>query len=135
MSSRITAAVANAMLDAGIGVPANSGKLRIYTGTQPAAGGGALSGNTLLLEFAMAVDAFPVSAAAILTASAMGAAVATASGTATWYRMVKADGSTVLIDDSVGAPGSGAACIIDNAVVTSGDVVAVVSLTINQPLL
>jgi hypothetical protein len=47
---RLPTATVNSMMDTGIGTQADSGKLRIYDGTQPAAGGGALSGNNLLAE-------------------------------------------------------------------------------------
>lgn len=130
---RITAIVANTMLNSGLGTPANSGKLRIYTGTQPAAGGGALSGNTLLVEFPLPSTFAPSASAGTLTANAISAAVAAATGTATWFRMTQSDGSTVLLDGSVGT--SGADLNIASTSINSGDTIAITSFTIGEPLL
>lgn len=131
-SPRITAAVANAMLDAGIGSLADVGKLRVYDGTQPATGGGAITTQVKLLEFTLDANAFPAAAAGVLTANGIGAELGLANGTATWFRLVKADGTTVLLDGSAGM----ASCdlILSNDAITTLDVVAVLSMTITQPL-
>lgn len=133
LSPRITATVANAMLNSGLGTPAANGKLRLYTGTQPAAGGGALSGNTLLVEFPLPPTAFPSASAGTLTANAISAAVAAATGTATWFRLTQSDGATVLLDGSVGT--SGCDLNIASTSINSGDTIAVTSFTIGEPLL
>jgi hypothetical protein len=128
---KIPAAVANLMLDAGIGVPADSGKLRIYDGTQPTDGGGALSGQNLLVEFPMGADAFPPASSGLLSANAIGSGTSGHSGTPAWFRLLKSDGTTVLSDGSVGASG----CDLNGSTtIVSGNVYAVSSLTINHPL-
>lgn len=134
MAVKIPASIANGMLDTTYGTPADGGKVRVYSGAQPAAGGGALSGNTLLLEFQLQADAFPAASGAVLTANAVGAAVGLAVGTAAWWRLVKSNGTTVVLDGECGLSGSGKELILDSVDVETGDPVAMVSLTISQPL-
>lgn len=83
-----------ALCEAGAG----PGKLRIYSGTQPATGGGGLSGNTLLVEFTLND---PASSAGVFSTSPAVSANATATGTATWGRLVDSDGNAVA-DGAVG---------------------------------
>lgn len=132
LSPRITAAVANAMLDAGIGTLADSGKIFIYSGTQPSLGGGSLSGNTLLSTLTLGSDSFPAASAGVLTANAITPdSSAAASGTAAWFRMTKSDGTTVLLDGSVGT--SSADLTLSSVSITSGGTVVCTSLTITMP--
>lgn len=83
------------LLEAGSG----PGKLRIYSGTQPATGGGALSGNTLLVEFTLND---PASSAGAFSTSPAVSATAVASGTATWGRLIDSD-ANVVADGAVGS--------------------------------
>lgn len=132
LSPRITAAVANAMLDAGIGIPADGGKIFIYSGTQPATGGGSLSGNTLLGTLTLGADAFPAASANVLTANAITPeSSAPSGGTATWFRMTQSDGTTVLMDGSVGT--SGTDLVITTTTIVLGGVITATSLTITHP--
>ena len=132
-SPRITAATANTMLDSGIGTQADSGKLYIYSGTQPATGGGGLSGNTLLSTLTMGSDSFPSSSGGVLTANAITQdSSAAATGTAAWFRLTKSDTTTVLLDGSVGT--SGADLNLNSVSITSGGTVSCTSFTITQPL-
>src|SRR5437762_10109846 len=106
-SPRITAAVANSMLDSGIGTSADSGFLRIYDGTQPTNGGDALGAQVLLAELTMNADAFPSASANVLTANSITQdSSANATGTASWFRLVASNGTTVLLDGSVGTSGA-----------------------------
>lgn len=133
---KITVAVANAMLDAGIGTVANSGKLRIYDGAKPASCATGITTQVKLMEFTMATDAFPAASGGVLTAAAMAASVAVAAGTAAWFRLFQSNGSTVLMDGTVGEAGSPdpVDLEIDNTIVEVDDVVAVTSFTITQSL-
>lgn len=137
-SPRITATVANAMINAGIGDQANSGRLRLYSGTQPLAGGGAITSQVKLAEFIMASDAFPGASGGIITAAPITATVGLADGDATWYRLTKNDGTTVLIDGSVGLEGSppedSPDLIIDDIHIEVDEAVAVVMFQITMPL-
>lgn len=128
---RITAAVANLMLDAGIGTLANSGYLRIYDGTQPAAGGG--TATNLLAELTMNADAFPAASAGQLVANAITQdSSANMSGTATWFRLCQTDGTT-LLDGAIGTAGSD--LNLNSTTIALGGTVSCSSFTITHPLL
>lgn len=134
LQPRIPVAVANNMLDAGIGTLANSAKLRIYDGTQPAAGGGSLSSNNLLAELTMNADAFPSAANNQLTAGAITqASSANNTGTATWFRLLDNGGTNTLLDGSVGT--ATADLILNSTSIVAGGVVQVSSFVITMPLL
>jgi hypothetical protein len=131
-SLRIPAAVANSMIDSGIGTQADSGKLRIYDGTQPTNGGDAITSQVLLAELTMNADAFPSASSGTITANSITQdASADATGTATWFRLVKSDGTTILVDGSVGT--SGADCNLNSVSITSGGTVTVTSCAFTQP--
>jgi hypothetical protein len=129
---KITAAVANAMADA-LGAMANSGKLRIYDGTQPANPGTAPTGSEhLLAELTMAADAFPAASGGVLTAAAITQdSSVDASGTATWFRLLASDGTTALCDGSAGA--SGCDLNLTPATLVAGGTCSVSSFTITMP--
>lgn len=101
MTMRISVAIRNAMLDAAR-TSANAGKLRIYSGARPADANTALSGNTLLAELTLNATAFPAASGGVLTANAITAGVAAASGAASFARVFQSDGTTALWDLSVG---------------------------------
>jgi hypothetical protein len=75
-------------------------KLRVYDGTRPATGGTA---TTLLAELTCNATFAPGSAGAgVLTLNAITQdASADATGTATWFRMTKSDGTTHIMDGNV----------------------------------
>jgi len=117
----------------------NSGKLRIYDGSQPADANTAVTTQTLLAELTFGATAFgspsPSGSAGsrvqTATANAITAATAAATGTAAWFRAVKSDGSTVVLDGSAGESG----CDLNLATtsIAEGDTVAVSSFTVTQP--
>lgn len=94
----------DAMMDAITTHAGNAALLRIYDGTRPATGGAA---TTLLAELTCGT---PFAAAAVNGVLTLGAitqdASANATGTATWFRIVKADGTTHVMDGNVGTSGS-----------------------------
>ena len=105
---------ATAAVDAGAAL-ANSGLLRIYDGTQAAGANTALGAQTLLAELTLNATAFGASAASgtdgsgrTVTATAgaiTGDTSANATGTATWFRVVESNGTTILFDGTVGTSG------------------------------
>ncbi len=96
----------NAMLNA-LATRLNSGKIRLYTGSQPANGDTALSGQTLCAELTFGATAFPAAVNGVLTANAItDDSSADATATPTWARILQSDGSTVEFDCTVGATGS-----------------------------
>jgi hypothetical protein len=81
----------------------DNGYLRIYSGAQPATADTALSGNTLLAELRFNATSAPAAAAGVLTFNAIASDVsADATGTATFFRAFKSDGTSVVMDGTVG---------------------------------
>ena len=98
------AATRNVMLDAITTSAGASALLRIYDGARPATGGAA---TTLLAELVCNATFAAAAAAGVLTLNAIAQdASANATGTATWFRIVKADGTTFVMDGNVGTSGS-----------------------------
>ena len=94
----------NAMLDAITTRAGNAALLRIYDGSRPATGG---SATTLLAELTCGTPFAAGASGGVLTlGSIMQDASANATGTATWFRIVQSDGSTHVLDGSVGTSGS-----------------------------
>lgn len=84
----------------------NAGKLRIYDGAKPASAQVAVSTQVLLAELVFGNPAFAAAASGVATANAITSdSSADASGTATWFRIFKSDGTTVLEDGTVGLSG------------------------------
>lgn len=132
LNPKTAAASRNLALNAAFD-PLNSGKLRIYDGTQPADADTALSGNTLLAELTLNATAFAAASAGSKTAGAITGANAVATGTATWASLVKSGGvraSDTVMDMSVGT--SGANLNLNSVAISSGAAVAVTSLSVTQ---
>lgn len=79
----------------------NGGKLRLYGGTQPANADTSTS-EVVLVEFTLPTPCFGTAALGVVTANTIADVTAAASGTATWARYWKADGTTPLQDGTVG---------------------------------
>lgn len=120
----------NARLDEITTAAGANALLRIYDGTRPATGGAA---TTLLAELTCNATFAPAASGGTLTANAITAdSSANATGTATWARIVKSDGTTFVLDCSVGTSGadinlnttsivSGASVSVTSAVFTEGN--------------
>jgi hypothetical protein len=103
-----------------------SALLRIYDGSQPATGGTA---TTLLAELTCNATFAPGASSGVLTLNAITSDTsANATGTATWFRIVQSDGSTHVLDGTVGT--SGADLNLNTTSIVSGATVAVSSFTI-----
>lgn len=109
---------------------ATAGKLRVYSGVQPASGA-ALSGNNLLAELEFPKPSFDHVTSGVMYFNNPSATMALLDGTATWVRLVTGDGDFVA-DLNAGVSGSGAACIFDNTTLYAGGSVAAVSLAITE---
>ena len=102
LNTQLSNAAVNAEADA-LAPLLNSGLLRIYDGSQPATANTALGAQVLLAELTFNATAFPAASNGVLTANAITAdASANAAGTAAWFRAVKSDGTTVVMDGTVG---------------------------------
>jgi hypothetical protein len=107
----------------------DNGYLRIYSGTQPATADTALSGNTLLAELRFAATSAAAASAGVLTFSAITSDTsADATGTAAFYRALKSDGTSVVMDGSVGT--SSADLVLNSTAIQSGAQVDVTSFAV-----
>lgn len=115
-----------ASLNTDIGINA---KLRIYSGTRPTSVNTAIAAQVLLAELICNASAFGTVGSGLLTAGAIANdASADATGTATWFRLFKADGTTACIDGDVAA--SGADLNLSSTSLNVGQVVGVSSFVI-----
>lgn len=125
MAAGYVVALRNSQLDQITARAGNTAKLRIYDGTRPATGGAA---TTLLVEFTMASPFAPGAAAAVLSPTLPSNATGAAAGTATWGRIVQADGATHVADFSVGT--SGTDLVLNTATISVGLTVSITAFTI-----
>lgn len=139
MAMKLSTATADAMLTA-LTTLCNGGKLIIYSGTEPATAGTALSGNTVLADISLANPAFdtPTASGADRIANALGVprtdTSADASGTATFFRIYKSTGTAladVVYQGTAGTTGQ-QLNLNDTGIILGGNV-SISSLTITQP--
>jgi hypothetical protein len=110
---------------------ANAGKLRIYTGAQPATADDGIGAATLLAELVFANPAFGAAVNGVATANAIASdTTADATGTATWFRVWKSDGVTPIWDGSVGV--AAADLVLNSVAIQAGARVDVTSLTLTE---
>lgn len=134
MATRVPDAVRNAMVDAVVDrldAGAAAGKVRIYTGAQPADADDAASG-TLLVEIPLPDPAFGAAAAGSAAANAIAAAAATQAGNAGWFRALDSDNNKVL-DGSVTATGGGGDMELNTVALVAGVDVDITTWTVTQP--
>jgi len=101
--------------------------ISLYTGTQPATANDALSGNTKLVDLVIA-SGFGTDSNGTLTLGTVSNGTAVATGTATFFRITKSDGTTVVMDGSVAV--SGADLNITSTSISTGQTVSITSGTI-----
>lgn len=135
MALKISTESADAMLGS-LSTLLNSGKIRIYSGTEPTTANTALSGNTLLAELTFGNPAFgsPTASGAdrIITANAITQdSTADATGTATFFRATNAAGTVTYYQGTVGTSGQQLNLTATNIV--ADGVVSVSSLSITMP--
>ena len=105
---------------------ADNGYLRIYDGTQPATADTAITTQVLLAELRFNATAAPAASNGVLTFNAITQdSSANNTGTASWFRALASDGSTVLFDGSVGT--SGCDMSIATTSIVAGAIVGVTS--------
>lgn len=102
-------------------------KLRIYGGARPATGGAA---TTMLSEHVLGSPFAPAAAAGVLSPTLPADVAGAAAGTASWFRIVKADGVTQVIDGSVGT--AAADLILNTLAISVGVAVQVTGMTITR---
>lgn len=124
---KISTTAVNAQADA-LSDLLDNGYLRIYDGTQPANANTAITSQVLLAELRFNATAAPAASGGVLTMNSITQdSSANNTGTATWFRALKSNGSTVVFDGSVGA----ASCDLNigSTSITAGASVAVTSMT------
>jgi len=127
LNTQLTNTAVNAEADA-LARLLDTGYLRLYDGTQPATGDTAISTQVLLAELRFNATSAPAASAGVLTFNSITAdSDANASGTATWFRAFKSDGTTAVLDGSVGT--SSANLVLNSASIVIHAAVSVSSFT------
>jgi hypothetical protein len=133
LNPKLSNAGANAAADA-VARLVDNGYLRIYDSTgaaQPATADTAITTQVLLAELRFNATSAPAASAGVLTFNGFTAdSSADASGTATWFRALKSDGTSAVFDGSVGA--SGANCNLNAVAIVAGAAVSISSATYTQ---
>lgn len=119
----------NARADAISTFIGNAGIMEIYAGARPALGG---AETTLLATFTLGTPFDAAAANGGLTPTLPASVNAVATGTATWARIYKADGTTHVMDMGVGASGSGQEIIMNSTALTSGVACSITGFTITE---
>lgn len=131
MALRLPTALRNSRGDAVTSLAGNGALLRIYAGTIPTDANTAIGAQTLLgtltcgSPFAAAASGGVVTANAITQDSA-----ADATGTAAFFRLFASNGTTVVMDGTVGT--SGADLNLTTVSVTSGQPIQVTSFVLTE---
>lgn len=127
LNTQIADATVNAQANA-LAALLNNGFLRIYSGTQPTNADTAIGAQVLLAELRFNATAAPSASSGLLTFNAITAdSSADASGTAAWFRCLKSDGTTVVMDGSIGT--SAANMILSTTTITATQNVSCSSFT------
>jgi hypothetical protein len=131
MAVKFATPVRNARLDAVTTYAGTSAIVRIYSGTAPADANTSLSGNTVLAELACSATLAPAAASGVLTLSTITQdSSADATGTATFYRWLKSDATTVIQQGTVST--SGADLNLNTTSIVIGGPVSVTSWTLTD---
>lgn len=136
MATTITAAAASAMADALNTYIGNTAKIRIYDDVAPTDASTALAGgNTALVEFTLASPGFGEDGDGVLDLVTTPALTepADVGGTATFFRILKSDGTTVVLQGSVSATGGGGQLELNTTNLSTGVDVTITGGTITVP--
>ena len=120
-------AVRTALGDALITYCGSGAILKIFSGSKPAVGG---AETTKLAQLTFSGNIGTTTNGVITLAIPPSDTSADATGTASWARITKADGTTVAIDMTVTATGGGGDLTLDSTSITLGGTVAITSGTI-----
>lgn len=131
MTIKLATSCRNARLNALRDFAGSGALVRIYTGAQPAVGGAAITTETLLGTLICDAPLAPDAVGGVLALGTVTSdADADADGDAGWFRMVKSDGVTWVMDGSAGALSTD--MIVTPATVTLGDTIACETFTITD---
>lgn len=127
MALGYAAALRNSRLQAIVDLAGANAKVRIYSGSRPATGGTA---TTQLAELTCGATLGTISTGVLTFGAITQDTSADASGTASWFRVVKSDGTTHVMDGSCGTSGSDMNMVTTS--VTAGQPVSISSWTITE---
>lgn len=123
----LTAEAENAQADA-LARLLDNGSVKVYDGTVPTDVSTALSGNTLLATCALSATSAPAAVGGVLTFNAISDDTSIdATGTATFYRTFKADGTTAVTQGTAGT--SGESMTLANTSLVAGGTLSISSFT------
>lgn len=131
---KYSASLKNAQQDAITTAVGSAAKLRFYSGSQPATPDTALGAQVMLAELICGTPFAAGSSAGVLALGAIsngtGTAGATTGTTSTWFRLFKADGTTAVVDGTVGT--TGADINLNNTSIATGQTVSVTGGTLTN---
>lgn len=131
LNTQTAAASRNTALNA-LTAALNSGFIRIYDGTQAVNADTAVGAQVLLAELTFGSTAFGGAAAGVATANAITQdSSANATGTASWFRCLQSNGTTVVLDGSAGTASSN--MILNSVAIQAGAAVSISAMTITLP--
>lgn len=113
-----------------VGAFTDGSLLKFYQGTPPASPETAIGSQTFLATVTLPTPAFS-SSSGVMTANAITPASVSVTGTAQFFRWLKADGTTVIADGSVGT--SGADCNLSSTALVSGGTLTIASFSYTIP--
>lgn len=130
LNPKLANASASAAADAVVDL-LDAGLLRIYDGTQATNADTAVGAQVLLAELTFGTPAFGAASNGVATANAITSdSSANATGTASWFRAVRSNGTTVVFDGSVGTATSD--LVLNSVAIQAGAAVSISSLTYTQ---
>lgn len=129
LNPKFTNLAVNTKVDA-LAALLNGGFLDIYDGTQPSTADTAIGAQVKLARLTFNATAFGAGSAGVAEANAITQdTAADATGTATWFRALKSDGTPVF-DGSVGT--SGANLNLNSVAISAGAAVSCSSFTLTE---
>lgn len=127
-NTQVSNAGVNAEADA-LSALLNNGYLRIYNGSQPANADTAVSTQTLLSEHRFSATAAPAASNGVITFNAITSVSAAATGTAAWFRCLKSDGTSAVIDGTVDVTANTPNLVLNSTGISAGATVSITGFT------
>lgn len=130
MAIQFDVATRNAMADAITSQAGSNARLKIYDGTPPGSVGASLSGNNLLVDLPCSAAFAPAASGGALTLNAITTTNATATGTASFFR-ITTSGGTAKVQGTVGTTAND--LNLTSTSIVSGAPVAINSAVLTMP--
>ena len=128
---KFSTALRNALMDAITAYAGANALISIYTGTQPTDANTAVGSQVLLGTLTCGATLAGAAVGGVLTLNTISSDTsADATGTATWFRLLKSDGATVVLDGSVGT--ASADLILNTTSVVTAATITISSATITD---